>query len=158
MVTNQRFFDRVRVDDQEFAEAVKAYDLGKCLEIAIADARLLSKIEGFELDMSSWVRVNGEDCSVCLAGAAMVRRSNACRSTEPCDMNDNYERVYYAIDSLRQGLITCDWYDFPKNLKNMAAFLEVRRRINKNTGRAPWRCYDNLVKVLKQCKSSEYAL
>ncbi len=84
--------------------------LHELIAIAIADARAVMEVAGFEAHYKSWYKGTGGDdpCYFCLAGAIIVKDFDYSNSEGTFDMTDfpgeTYSRLH-ALDSVRVG----DW-------------------------------------------------
>lgn len=90
-------------------------DLNEMPLSALCDLALLDMAwcerRGLRVDMSDWVRPEGETCAVCLAGSVLYRRDGwrdmSCAGLVP--------RYAYALDHCRVGDVggALDWLDRP---------------------------------------------
>ena len=90
--------------------------LSELIEVAVADAQRLSKLERFRLDMSVYNNIEGyngrpERCHVCLGGAAIVGRGLAAPGEGVTE--GRASRVAVSLNEIRLGRVKgalLNWY------------------------------------------------
>lgn len=133
------------------------------LDLAVEDAIAASRRRNVTLDMGDWVlRLDvasiPKACSVCMAGAVMLREMGAMPvdvgdMTRPMDLGDEAAEKLRFINYARTGEIL--WAsDMPLTQKN--AIKDANNLIashydqDLNCGRAPWPIYQKAAKILRE--------
>jgi hypothetical protein len=132
--------------------------LSGLLTLAVRDAKAVSKLKRYRLDMWSLHTPQGGATYVCMAGAVMARTLKADRKTD-CGL-DIYGRAtrwrLFAIEYMRIG-------EFDIAARNLGLVTSgddtaalgdciemVSRAYRADTGRAPWRVYLRAAALLKK--------
>ncbi len=131
--------------------------LSALLRLAVADAQAVEKLDGYTLDMGSWHMPAGHEsnptpskCSVCMAGAVMVRTLKAPRSrlVYPDKFRGVAADRLGAINDMRIGDMSLAHakvsgeylhHDDPKFAPAKALIVKY---FDHNIDRAPWPAYE----------------
>lgn len=78
----------------------------KLIRLALKDLKKVEKDEKYEIDMNYYYEFNNEKCSVCLAGAVMVKNLGASElkgSISTYDFGLINHKCLYALNEFRRG-------------------------------------------------------
>ena len=119
------------------------------LRQAVDDAVALSRTRNFKLQMNWWCHVKNKTCTVCLAGASMVRRLN---ETDIDALGCGDVDKIYSIDSLREGCFSHLRLSRSKQ-KKLESLYERLKKIDKelweNEERLSWGSYYAIAELME---------